>query len=204
VAAAQHRFDAAIEDLDDADVRRPSRLPGWTVGHVLTHVARNADSHRRRTEGAARNEVVDQYQGGYAGREAEIEAGANRPASELIADVRHSGEELQAAWLVVPDGAWDRVTRDVGGRLRRLDTLVARRRQELEIHLTDLGIGVTHRDWPDDFVAAQLLRLRQMLPDRLPDGVPAPAPGTLDERDALAWLFGRLERSDLPALAPWD
>ena len=80
------------EGLGDGDVRRPSRLPGWTVGHVLAHVARNADSHRRRTEGAAVNEVVDQYPGGYAGRASEIEAGAGRPASELIVDVRFSAD----------------------------------------------------------------------------------------------------------------
>jgi len=111
---------------------------------------------------------------------------------------------MQSAWEAFPDGAWDRVTRDVGGRQRRLDTLVERRRQEVEIHLIDLGIGVTHRDWPDDFVASQLPRLRQTLPDRLPDGVAAPAPGTIDERDELAWLYGRLHRPDVPELAPWD
>jgi len=58
VADAQARFDTAIAGLSDADVRRPSALPDWTVGHVLTHVARNADSHVRRTRAAQRHEVV--------------------------------------------------------------------------------------------------------------------------------------------------
>jgi hypothetical protein len=32
-----------IGRLTDADARGPSLLPGWTRGHVLTHLARNAD-----------------------------------------------------------------------------------------------------------------------------------------------------------------
>jgi len=33
--------------LTDADVREPSLLPGWTRGHVLTHLARNAEGGAR-------------------------------------------------------------------------------------------------------------------------------------------------------------
>src|SRR5205085_3934344 len=80
VVDAQRRFNSAIAGLRDADVRRATALPGWSVAHVLTHVARNADSHRRRTEAAARNEMIDQYPGGYEGRDAENELGARRPA----------------------------------------------------------------------------------------------------------------------------
>ena len=197
VANAQQRFDLAIAALSDADVRRPSRCPGWTVGHVLTHVARNADSHRRRTEAAARNEMIDQYPGGYEGREAEIESGADRGAKELIDDVRASAEEMHAAWHTAPESAWTNVTRDVGGRERPLADLVLRRWQELEVHLVDLGVGVTHRDWSDDFVDAWLPRLRAYFPDR-PE-----TPASLDERDELAWLYGRLQRDDLPVLPSW-
>jgi len=203
VAEAQRRFDAAIEDLDDADVRRPSRLPGWTVGHLLTHVARNADSHRRRAVGAAQGLVVEQYPGGYAGRAAEIEAGWTRPAAELIADVGNSAEELRVSWQDLPSDAWSRTTIDVGGTERRLDDLVSRRWQELEIHLVDLDIGVTHRDWPDDFVAFWLPRVRPTVTGRLPSGAAAPDPGTIDDRDELAWIYCRLSRADLPELASW-
>src|SRR5450631_3835357 len=156
VAESQTRFVAAIESLDDADVRRASRLPSWTVGHVLTHVARNADSHRRRADGAARGEVTEQYPGGYAGRAAEIEAGAGRRAGELVADVVGSAEELDAAWRAVPADAWGNRTIDVTGTSRRLDELVPRRWQELEVHLIDLDIGVSYRDWPDEFVVLWL------------------------------------------------
>ena len=203
VAEAQPRFVAAIAVLDDAAVRRSSQLPGWTVGHVLTHVARNADSHRRRADGAAQGEVVEQYPGGFAGRAAEIEAGAGRPAAELIVDVRSSAEQLESAWQAVPALAWGHKTIDVSGTERRLDDLVSRRWQELEVHLVDLDIGVTHRDWPEDFVAFWLPRMRPGVAGRLGAGVAAPAPGGIDERDELAWLYGRLQRPELPELAPW-
>jgi maleylpyruvate isomerase len=203
VAEAQQRFDAAIKHLDDDDVQRRSRLPGWTVGHVLAHVARNADSHRRRADGAVRGEVVEQYAGGYAGRAAEIDAGAGRPAAELTADVRTSGEQLGVSLAAVPATAWSHPTIDVGGNERPLDDLVPRRWQELEIHLVDLDVGVTHRDWPDEFVAFWLPRVRPTVARRLAPGLAAPEPGTIDERDELAWIYGRLTRPDLPELAPW-
>ena len=33
-----------IEGLTDDQAREPSLLPGWSRGHVLTHLARNADA----------------------------------------------------------------------------------------------------------------------------------------------------------------
>ena len=204
VAGAQKRFEATIAAFGDEQVREPSSLPEWTVGHLLTHVARNADSHRRRAEAAVRGEIVDQYPGGFPARAAEIEDGAARPADELIDDVRTSAAAMSEGWSQVPGDAWANVTRDVGGRERPLSALVGRRWQELEVHRVDLGVGVTHRDWSDDFVAFWLPRLREGASGRLAAGVGLPKPGTLDERDELAWLYGRLERDDLPELAPWS
>ena len=203
VASAEARLASSLVTLTDEEVRRPSLLPGWTVGHVLTHVARNADSHRRRADAAARGEVVDQYAGGVAGRAAAIEDGARRPAAALVDDVARSRGAMQAAWRRVPVDRWGAVSRDVGGRARPLHTLPARRWQEVEVHQVDLGLGVTPRDWPDEFVAVWLPRLRAGLAARLPDGASAPPAGSLDERDELAWLYGRLSRDDLPPLAPW-
>jgi uncharacterized protein (TIGR03083 family) len=46
------RLRRTLAGLTDAGARRPSLLPGWTVGHVLTHLARNGDSHVRMLDGA--------------------------------------------------------------------------------------------------------------------------------------------------------
>lgn len=201
VADAHARLLAAIEGLGDEAVRRPSLLPGWSVAHVLTHVARNADSHVRRAEAAVRGEVVDQYPGGAAGRVAEIEEGSTRSAGDLIDDVARSARAVEEAWRDVPDEAWAATSRDVGGSRRPLFELPARRWQEVEVHLVDLSVGVSHRDWPDEFVVEWLPRLRNFAAGRLPgDAWHARFDHPADE---LAWLYGRLRRDDLPDPPPW-
>src|SRR3954471_17344691 len=85
-----------LAGLDDATARRPSLLPGWTVGHVVTHIARNADSVVRRLAGAVGGRLVPQYPGGLDGRTREIEDGAGRSAAELLADLVRSDDAVDA------------------------------------------------------------------------------------------------------------
>src|SRR5690349_12024814 len=47
IEAETRRLLDTAAALDDAAVRAPSLLPGWSRGHVLTHLARNADGGRR-------------------------------------------------------------------------------------------------------------------------------------------------------------
>jgi len=201
VAEAHGRLSSALDSLDDEDVARPTLLPGWTVGHVLNHLARNADSHVRRTVAALRGETVEQYPGGRTARAAEIEAGAGRRAAELVEDVRRSAEAVDEAWRDVPTAAWSVRSFDGSGLLRALFELPSRRWQEVWVHLVDLGVGVTHRHWPDDFVTEWLPRTRERMWDRLAPGArtsPPEAPA-----DELAWLYGRLLRPDVPAPPSW-
>ena len=193
-----------VRELDDAGVAKPSALPGWTIGHVLSHVARNADSHRRRADGAAGGKAVDQYPGGVEGRASEIEAGAARSSAELIDDVRVSADRLRWAWADVPGEAWSLSTRDVAGTQRPLSQLPARRWHELEVHTADLRLGPTYRDWSSEFVSVWLPRHRSSASRRLPDDEQLPSASAFDdERDELAWLLGRINRPDLPPLTPW-
>jgi maleylpyruvate isomerase len=73
-------------EVDDETARRASLLPGWSVGHVLTHLARNAEAMCRRIDAAKVGALVDQYEGGPVGRESEVDAGAGRPAEDLVDD----------------------------------------------------------------------------------------------------------------------
>ena len=84
---AHRRLSETLASVDADVARRPSRLPDWTVGHVLTHLARNADSHVRMLQGALAGEAVEQYPGGYEQRSRDIDAGAGRDAADLRADV---------------------------------------------------------------------------------------------------------------------
>jgi len=44
VADGQVRLQRAVDVLPPHAVTEPSALPGWTRGHLLTHLARNADA----------------------------------------------------------------------------------------------------------------------------------------------------------------
>src|SRR5438477_11561367 len=72
----------------DADVAAATLCPGWTRGHVLTHIARNADGISDTLAGALRGEIVLRYPDGPEGRAAAIDSGAGRPFAALVAGVR--------------------------------------------------------------------------------------------------------------------
>jgi maleylpyruvate isomerase len=200
--AAHRALLATVDGVDEVTLHRPSALPGWTVAHVVAHLARNADSHVRRFDGCVRDEVVDQYPGGYEGRAAEIEVSAQQPARALVTDLRASCAAFEAACDAMPDVAWARMTRDVGGRERPAFALVTRRWQEVEVHHVDLALDYGPDDWPDAFVADCLLRMLAGLRDRLPPGAPVPTFDGVDDRTVLAWLFDRVDLRGMPALVP--
>lgn len=187
--AAHERLLTRVANLDDATARRPSRLPDWSVGHVLTHLARNADSVVRRLDGARRGVVVDQYPGGHAGRTAEIEAGAGRPARELVADLAAACVAVQTAAASLAPDDWQRMTRGVSGQLASAAEVVASRWTEVEVHHVDLGLGYTPADWPNELVRRALDHELPQLPARCPP------------HELLAWLIGR---AGPPDLTPWE
>jgi Mycothiol maleylpyruvate isomerase N-terminal domain len=99
---AHARLLASAEGLADDQVRAPSRLPGWSVGHVLTHLARNAEGHARRLGAALAGEDVPRYPGGSSQRNAGIAAGAGRSAAELAADLAGTARRLEEVWAAAP------------------------------------------------------------------------------------------------------
>lgn len=209
VREAHRALVAALDGLDDRHVTRPSLLPGWTVGHVLTHLARNADSHVRLLVAASRGEIGEQYPPGRhrdaaAARAAEIDAGAGRRAAELVDDVCRSAEALEAAWDACTDLGWSGQGRSGSGELVPVRDLPFRRWREVEVHRVDLGPGVpgscTPADWPAAYVREESVRLRMLWDARVPmglSGLPEPV-RALDEHDQLAWLLGRRQLDGVP------
>src|SRR5215467_9630210 len=105
LAAANDRLLATTTGLSDARAREPSLLPGWTRGHVLTHIARNADGLRNLLIWARTGTETPMYASAES-RSADIEAGAGRPAADLAADVRESAAAFASEAASMPDGAW--------------------------------------------------------------------------------------------------
>jgi maleylpyruvate isomerase len=192
--AAHRRLEGTLGSIDDKVARQPSRLPGWTVGHVLTHLARNAESHVRILDAAMEGTSVEQYPGGYEQRSADIEAGSTRTSGELCDDVRATAAALEAAWDRMTPEAWHGHGLAHGTEWP-CSMLPFHRWREVEMHHADLGLSYSPANWPEEYVALELPAALATFPDRLADS---------DARRVLVWLVGR---SDQPAgvnLAPWQ
>lgn len=186
--AAHLRLHERVADVDDAALGRPSRLPGWTVGHVLTHLARNADSVVRRLEASAAGMLVEQYAGGAEARAAGIEAGARRPAVEVVADLVRADDAVDRAFATANADSWAGTVRLGGAATGPARDLVVRRWREVEAHHVDLGLGYEWMDWPEELVQRWLPSLLAALPER--------AGG----HALVAWATGR---GPAPTLPPW-
>jgi maleylpyruvate isomerase len=165
---ATARFLGTVADLTDEDVRAPSLLPGWSRGHVVTHLARNADALTNVLHAAETGEQHTMYVSGDQ-READIEAGAGRSAAELKADVVAAcGRWVQAANEVHRSHLDAPVRRLPGGDTWPAYRVGAMRWTEVEVHHADLGLGYGAADWPAPFVTHLLKRRARELTD---DGV---------------------------------
>jgi maleylpyruvate isomerase len=156
------------EKWSDADMRAPSILPNWTRGHVLTHIARNADGITATLAGALRGEIVLRYPRGPAGRAADIEDGAGRSAVELVDDVRESAARIDRLFGAVADAdGWDLPSDDS----RPARSWVKARWKEVEVHRADLLGAYTAADWPAQFVDYLLPREAAEVGSRLDTAV---------------------------------
>jgi maleylpyruvate isomerase len=202
VKAAHARLLDDVAGIDDATVRGASLLPHWSRGHVLTHLARNADSNTGMFLAAQRGEVVDQYPGGAEQREGDITAGAGRPAAALVADVTESVGALEAAWDSTPDDVWrDGLGRSWSRGAVGLDEWVFSRWRETEVHHNDLGIGFTWARWSPSYVDEDLRRATAAYLDR--EGELPAAALALVPAERLAWLMGRHWPDGLHEAPPW-
>ncbi|MFF7712020.1 maleylpyruvate isomerase family mycothiol-dependent enzyme [Streptomyces sp. NPDC087659] len=143
VREATERLLNAAVSLDNAAVAEPSRLPGWSRGHVLAHLARNADALVNVLEGRPMYASAET-------READIERDAPRPLAVQLDDVRESGERFQAA--ATADADWSRIVELRNGVKDTAARIPFRRLIEVELHHVDLGVGYELEDLPAAFV----------------------------------------------------
>lgn len=186
--ASHRRLLATITSLPAEVIAAESLLPTWSIAHVLTHLARNADSVVRRLNGAREFRLVEQYDGGQVGRAREVAAGAMRDPEIIKQDVIDSCAAVDRAFTDCPDDVWDRPILLGTGEQRPATRLVTGRWREVEVHHVDLGLAYTHEDWDDAFVTQFLPQVVDSLPSRTA------------KAELLAWALGR---ADAPVLAPW-
>lgn len=154
VTTATAQLLAAVERLDDRAVREPCALPGWTRGHLLTHLARNADGLRNLLTWAATGERHDAYRPGQ--RNADIEAGAGRSAGQLATDLREAGQRFaEAAARMAPEHWAAEIERPVGGP-QPAARVPWWRLEEVYVHHVDLDLGFSPAHWPAEFTGPAL------------------------------------------------
>ncbi|MFJ2817050.1 maleylpyruvate isomerase family mycothiol-dependent enzyme [Streptomyces sp. NPDC087294] len=206
VRDATERLLTAAGALDNAAASEASRLPGWSRGHVLAHLARNADALVNVFEGRPMYPSAEV-------RDADIARDAPRPLDVQLADLRAASARFQAAGAVPAD--WSRTVELRGGVTDTAARVPFRRWIEVEVHHVDLGIGYELEDMPDAFTEREIAFLAERftghpevpstrLTDHTrawstgraaPDGpaltVTGPAP------DLLGWLAGRRDGAAL-------
>ncbi|URN15700.1 MULTISPECIES: maleylpyruvate isomerase family mycothiol-dependent enzyme [Streptomyces] len=208
VREATDRLLSAASALDDAAVAEPSRLPGWTRGHVLAHLARNADALVNALRG------LPMYTSAEA-READIEHGAARPLAAHLDDLRASADRFRAEGDTPAD--WGRTVELRNGVTDQAARIPFRRLVEVELHHVDLNVGYELEDLPGEFVQREIDFLTERFAGHR--DVPATTVAAEDGRtwttgggaaggpvtvrgsaaDLLGWLAGRRDGSALEA-----
>ncbi len=159
MATATDALLATVDRLDDAALRDPSLLPGWTRAHVLTHIARNADGLANLATWARTGEETPMYAGGAEGRAADIEAGAGRHIGDIRLDLSDSAERLLGAFADFPEDGLSREVRFGSGATAFGWELPVIRVREVEIHHVDVDGGYTPAHWSVPFVHRTLDQL---------------------------------------------
>ncbi|MFI0943393.1 maleylpyruvate isomerase family mycothiol-dependent enzyme [Streptomyces sp. NPDC021020] len=217
-AAGLARLRGLTGELTDEALRAPSALPGWTRGHVLTHIEGVGQALARQARYALRGRTIEVYDGGRPARDAAIEAGHGRPAARLTAALADALDEAEASWAAVGPGDWGRPVAYRDGTLRTVGLAWWR---ELEIHTVDALLGAGPSGWSPQLCT----HLLDFLSVRAPGGVGLTvtavdtgevwtygrgAPIAVEGRltDLAAWFAGRrpegpLEGGPLPELGNW-
>jgi len=163
VAERTSRIVEALDGLDRTALLAPSQLPEWSRLTIACHLRYGAEAMARMTRATVSGLPVAYYP---AGRERQrpltlVPRPGERPPA-VVTSLEDRGEELDRVWSLLDDAAWGfEVTEpgpnaDLGPlQLARLPLL---RLTEVEVHGTDLGLGLD--DWGELFV-------REALPMRL-------------------------------------
>lgn len=211
----------ALDGLDDAGMRAPSLLPGWTRGHVVTHLACNADALVNLFTWAETGVETPMY-ASRESRDADIEAGAGRTADALLDDLT----EASVRWIVtareLSDEAWSRQVVARGGKEIPGSWVPMLRAGEVILHHYDLDLGYSPDQWPQPWVSLALHDATRDLTSRageplalratdsgfgVGDGGGRTISGT--QADLLAWVTRGVTGAsltttgDLPELGPW-
>ncbi|GGO72238.1 maleylpyruvate isomerase family mycothiol-dependent enzyme [Nonomuraea cavernae] len=152
-AQGSELFFGVLRALPDERLAGPTALDGWTGRHLLAHVAANADALVNLAHWARTGEETPMYSSP-GRRDADIEAGATRPAAELRAWATRSADVLDARLAELDESQWARRVRTAQGRTVPAGEIPWMRAREVMVHAVDLDAGVGFDALPAGFLAA--------------------------------------------------
>ena len=153
---ATTRLLRTTDALSDDDLRAPSALANWSRGHLVTHLARNADGIRNMLLCARTGEDAFMYPSG-ALRNADIEAGSTRPPELIRLDLAAAADRFaidaramtELQWAAqVPMGPGDVAVKPQAPA----SALTWMRLREVEVHHVDLDAGYSFSNSPAELV----------------------------------------------------
>lgn len=137
--------------MAEAEYAEPSLLPDWTRGHVVAHLALNAEAMAGALTGLTEGESVPMYASQDA-RDTDIATLGKAEPEAIRSRLLGAVTDFADAVAAVPDGGWGAdIERTPGGTTFHAGALPGMRHREVEIHHADLGLSYTHADWPPEF-----------------------------------------------------
>ncbi len=216
ISGSTQRLLAVATALTDHDVRQSSNLSGWTVGHVLSHIAFNAEAFVQCAADLRAGRTGTMYPEGFAGRAQAIETGSLRSANDIVTHLRESANAFELSWSDAPPAGLC-ITAS-GFPEFSSDTVLLRRLREVEVHGADTGLAsLGYAHWSQPFVAADLPTQWDTVPKRTDEPFAAIDDvnqewrygDTNDElvsvtrQELLAWVLDRHSVVGLPSLLGW-
>lgn len=223
VRDGQRRLEQEVAELPASAVPEPSGLDGWSRGHVLAHLSRNADALVNLLTWA-RTGVRSPMYASLEQRSADIEAGAGRELAEQRTDLHESARRFAEAVTAMSDHDWSATVTNAQGREIPAARVPWMRVCEVWIHLVDLRIGLSMEVLPADLAWTLTRSVAASMSDRVDRAVDLTAPGhgtvrlgPSDPQGTLsgtpgrlaAWLTGRADAAQLqvsgeiPKLPRW-
>jgi uncharacterized protein (TIGR03083 family) len=158
--AARSKASAIFEALrEDGSLEGPSNLPGWSRLTVVCHLRYGARALRWMTTDALAGRTTSFYPGGRTNqRPATLQPEDGEEPSAVLASLFMESENLHDQWAQLGMHEWAAAVRepdanpDLGSTT--LGFLTMMRLTEVEVHASDLGIGLD--TWNEVFVSNSL------------------------------------------------
>lgn len=151
------RTALVVDALAAADLGAPSALPGWSRETIACHLRYGAAALRWMTEDTIAGRPTAFYpEGRDVQRPATLQPA---PGEDVVTSLREVSAALDQAWAEVGD--WRATVIEPEGVFPTLESMAVLRLTEVEVHGTDLDLGLP--PWSDTLVHAALpMRLERL------------------------------------------